>query len=1061
MANRLLLSKMWTRGREILARGDVEIDYEHADKIAATVYGTEAYTVELAREEQDDYCSCPYFPDHGYCKHIAAVILYYKAQGQTIDDVLLAATVAPDADAQLLPNDVPGASAGSRFVDNLGLSPVRYFHGLAPDTEHRPELELNLEIKEFAGDFGLVEMEFVAWLRVADASTHNFYLVRDITAFLDDYRTESRYYTSGKASFELSAAAFSPAERALLEILDNSDTVGIHEMTDDDSRYQRYVRLDFASFNRLVPLLPKLTQVVFRPVQDGSEYAAVHVAPFRPDAGLITATVTTDAAGYHLWVQNHVTNAVAGGRVLVNEDTCYLATIDEFDAYDRLLMRPNALTSAIVAGQALDFAPSEGQPLQQLLTYLQQICLVDVPTALQQVAMTPHFDLDRAGASITLALSYDYGGTMVADGGVDAPDVPRNFNQEVQAADYLASLGFTRGSSDWQQDFPDADALYHFFTRELPNLRANGTVTVAPALANMVQDGAALQTNVQVATGDGLLSVAFSFAGIDADEVDAMLKQLEGNQPYVQKADGTLYVVDDELKRVAAALTQIRRDGKLTHGQVHVPAARAFAVQSLLGDNAQFDAQFKQLAQDLAHPEQFPYAVKPVHAQLRPYQQAGVQWLEMLNSHGFGGILADEMGLGKTLQMLTFLNDHVDHEHVSLVVAPASLLYNWQAECAKFAPDIRVAVVDGTKEARREIIYDYDYDLLITSYNMALRDINEYYAREIQYLVLDEAQMVKNGSAKTNQSLRKLEPRATFALSGTPIENRAEELWSIFALVLPGLLPKKTVFKKMSAAEIALRVKPFILRREKKGVLQDLPPMVETNIENEMTKEQKTVYLAQLQQMRVQVQGISDAGLVKNKIAILAGLTRLRQVCDTPALFMDDYTGDSGKLEQLAELVQQAEDSGRHVLIFSQFTHMLTQIERRLHAMGLDSYMLRGSTKPKDRLAMVDAFNRGEKSFFLISLKAGGTGLNLTGADMVILVDLWWNPAVEDQAIARAHRIGQQNEVDVYRMITKGTIEEQIVKLQDKKRDFVNQVLIGTQDKGMLSNEDIREILGV
>ncbi|WP_225353621.1 SNF2 helicase associated domain-containing protein [Lacticaseibacillus sharpeae] len=507
----------------------------------------------MAREEQDDYCSCPYFPSHGYCKHIAAVILYYKAQGQTIDDVLMSATVVPTDDAELLAGDAQDTSAGSRFVDNLGLTPVRYFHGLDENADHGPELELNLEIKEFEGNFGLAEMEFVAWLRVADASVHKFYLVRDITAFLDDYRTESRYYTSGKANFDLSAAAFTPAERALLDLLDNSDTVGIHEMTDDDSRYQRYARLDFASFTRLLPLLPKLSKVVFRPVDESVEYDSVQVEPFQPDAGLVTATVTADDAGYHLWVHNHVTNAVPNGRVLVSKNICYTATIDQFDAYDRLLMRANVLTGAIDADQSLDFAAADVEPLQELLDYLRQIGTVEVPDALGQIAMTPHFDLQRQDRAITLDLSFDYGDTVVQDDAPVAADMPRNYAKEEQAADYLTSLGFTRGVQAWQKDFPDADALYHFFTRELPNLRANGAVTVAANLQDMVQEGAALQTDVQVAENDGLLSVSFSFAGIDADEVDSVLKQLDDNQPYVQKSDGTLYIVDDQLKKVASA----------------------------------------------------------------------------------------------------------------------------------------------------------------------------------------------------------------------------------------------------------------------------------------------------------------------------------------------------------------------------------------------------------------------------------------------------------------------------------------------------------------------------
>jgi superfamily II DNA or RNA helicase len=1057
MAERLMENAMWTRGRAILARGGVTIVDIKPYEIQASVDGTEQYTVILGMDAEDDECSCPYFPDHGYCKHIAAVVLYFKAQNQSIGDVLDAATAEEDAQYAAAH---PVASSGSQLVTELNLPDVEYFHGLTPSNSTGLTLEFNLEVQEFTEDYYNTLLHFVAWVRIADKAVGKFYAVRNIGDFLNAYRMEDDYQTSGKAHFVLNHSAFTAAERTLLEILDTSELVQIHELTNGDSRYLRYVRLVPGTIARLQSVLPEINHFNFQNYREDVTYHELTIAPYTPDNEFITFRVKPKTLGYEFDADAEI-EVVPDEQALIHGNQCALATVPQFDAISRLLLLPNPLTDAHDRGELLEFHASDVNQLRQLLKYCAQIAVIDAPDNLLDIPMTPHFDLTRAGNAADLRLSFEYGDRIIAQDSVFDTKMPRNHAKEEQADAYLYSLGFTSTEAGYHKDFTDAAELYRFFTRELPNMRANGEVTLDPALAALMQDGTALGANVAVDAKDGLLSVAFSFKGIDASDVDAVLAQLDQKQPYVQKADGTLYVVDDELRKVASALQRLRQDGEVKNGRVHVPAAHAFALQSMLGDTAEFDAKFKQLAQDLAHPEQFPFTPQTVNATLRPYQILGVQWLEMLNSHGFGGILADEMGLGKTLQMLTFLNDHLDHQHVSLVVAPASLLYNWQAECQKFAPNVRVAVVDGTKAERQKTIFDYDNDLLITSYNTAHRDIDDYLARDIQYLILDEAQVVKNGSAKTNQSLRKLTPQATFALSGTPIENRAEELWSIFALVLPGLLPKKSVFKKMSAQEIAMRVKPFIMRREKRQVLKDLPPMVETNLTNEMTKEQKTVYLAQLRQMQVQVRGLSDTGLVKNKIAILAGLTRIRQVCDTPALYLDNYHGTSGKLEQLDDLIQQAQDSGRHVLIFSQFTHMLDQIDGRLAEAGLDRFVLKGETRPKDRLQMVDAFNRGEKNFFLISLKAGGTGLNLTGADMVILVDLWWNPAVEDQAIARAHRIGQEHEVDVYRLVTKGTIEEKIVQLQAQKRDFVDQVLSGTQNKAMLTNEDLRMILGV
>lgn len=301
----------------------------------------------------------------------------------------------------------------------------------------------------------------------------------------------------------------------------------------------------------------------------------------------------------------------------------------------------------------------------------------------------------------------------------------------------------------------------------------------------------------------------------------------------------------------------------------------------------------------------------------------------------------------------------------------------------------------------------------------------------------------------------------TFALSGTPIENHLGEIWSIFQIVLPGLLPGKKEFLKMPAEQVARYIKPFVMRRKKEDVLQELPDLIEVPYRNELADSQKTIYLAQLKQMQERVLASTDEELNRSKMEILSGLMRLRQICDTPALFMDDYQGESGKLESLVQLLEQIQSGEHRVLIFSQFRGMLDIIESKLESMGMSSFKITGSTPAKERQSMTTAFNQGEKEAFLISLKAGGVGLNLTGADTVILVDLWWNPAVEAQAIGRAHRMGQERNVEVYRLITRGTIEEKIQELQENKKNLISTVLDGTESRSSLSVDEIREILGI
>lgn len=1052
MSDRKMPSVMWSRGKAIVAAHKVEIIAIDPDLkvIEARVYGTHAYDVIVGIRASQDSCSCPFFPDHGYCKHIAAVELYFKAQDQTIEAALAANTNLPQHG---------DASQGARFVAGLDLPEQQYFHGLTNNTKGQLLLEATLEIHPYVASDWTKKARIFIKLRLANASDGHFLAVRDMQEFLTAYHNHDRLALAGhKHVFSLSPRVFGEPERQLIALLSNTQPVEQVRLSGSASVYRRMAILNPGDFARVVKPMSQMAHVGFANVQDQINYDHLNVVAFEPTAALFVGAVVKTDTGYQFDLHENFDAVVDSDELLIRGGDFYQATTAQFDLIQHVL------NEFFVARDALHlaFGFDERESLRQLIAYLQPIAQLEVPELIQAPMMTPKFVLGKQKQRLILHLAFDYGDQVLTPTEVVKRDAAlRNLTQERQAQAYLEALGFAVGDDGWHKDFHDPDVLYRFFVQELPNLRQNGTVTLDDDLAALWQDSQTLAPKVAVKAADGLLAINFSMNGVSASQVDAMLAQLDVDRPYLQRADGALIPIDDQLRRVSQALAKLRDQAKFSQGQLQVPAAQALAVRSALGQDAEFDAKFDAIANDLAHPEQFKvFGQRPVNADMRPYQQRGVQWLEMLNSHGFGGILADEMGLGKTLQMISFLNNHQDTTHTSLVVAPASLLYNWKAECEKFAPDLHVVVVDGNKTERKATIAA-PADIWITSYNSVRNDIAQYANASLGYLVLDEAQFVKNGASKTNQALRKLHPINTFALSGTPIENRTDEIWAIFALVMPGLLPGLKAFKRLSPETVATRVAPFILRRDKQSVLPDLPPRVESNLTNEMTKAQKAVYLAQLQQMQVQVRGLDAKSLVKNKLAILAGLTRLRQLCDTPALYLPEYQGGSGKLEQLADLLQEAVANGRHVLVFSQFTGMLDQIATVLDEAELGYFTLRGSTPPQKRLGMVDRFNAGEVPIFLISLKAGGTGLNLTGADLVILVDLWWNPAVEDQAIARAHRLGQAHEVDVYRLITKGTIEEQIAKLQAKKRDLVDVVMAGAQNKAALTDDEIRTILGI
>ncbi|CMZ34560.1 DEAD/DEAH box helicase [Streptococcus pneumoniae] len=557
------------------------------------------------------------------------------------------------------------------------------------------------------------------------------------------------------------------------------------------------------------------------------------------------------------------------------------------------------------------------------------------------------------------------------------------------------------------------------------------------------------------------LEIQFDFQDIAQEEIDQAMQALVANQDFYIDSSNQVYFFDEETKKIRQNLQELGQF-ELKDGTLQARKSLAYSLAHLFEgrDRVSFSQEFQNLAQDLTHPEDFPRQATQVQADLRDYQEKGIGWLQMLHHYGFGGILADDMGLGKTLQTIAFLTSQVTKESRVLILAPSGLIYNWADEFQKFAPQLDVAVVHGLKASREEILAE-SHQIYVTSYATFRQDSEFYQGMAFDFLFLDEAQVMKNAQTKIAQTLRQFVVPSVFALSGTPIENHLGELWSIFQIVMPGLLPSKKEFMKLPAERVAQFIKPFVMRRKKEEVLTELPDLIEVVYKNELEDQQKAIYLAQLQQMRDHLAQVSEQEFQRSRVEILSGLMRLRQICDTPALFMEDYQGASGKLDSLRDLLVQVADGGHRVLIFSQFKGMLEKIEQELPDLGLTSFKITGSTPAKERQDMTKAFNQGERDAFLISLKAGGVGLNLTGADTVILVDLWWNPAVEAQAIGRAHRMGQEETVEVYRLVTKGTIEEKIQELQEQKKHLVSQVLDGTESRGSLTLAEIREILGI
>ncbi|MBR0306053.1 MAG: DEAD/DEAH box helicase family protein, partial [Lachnospiraceae bacterium] len=491
------------------------------------------------------------------------------------------------------------------------------------------------------------------------------------------------------------------------------------------------------------------------------------------------------------------------------------------------------------------------------------------------------------------------------------------------------------------------------------------------------------------------------------------------------------------------------------------------------------DQLFKAVVRGMKDVEDSAYEI-PEHlvSVLRSYQKVGYRWLKSLDAYGFGGILADEMGLGKTIQIIALLLDEKKRSGgVSLIVCPASLVYNWENEIHTFAPELTVQTMAGNQAEREEMLKRLQnenfagVDVIITSYDLLKRDLGYYLEHPFRFQIIDEAQYIKNAVTQAAKAVKAIQAKTKFALTGTPIENHLGELWSIFDYLMPGFLFTSQKFKKMFETPIVrdgdqyalsmLRkmTGPFLMRRLKKDVLKELPEKLETVLYSGMEGEQKTLYQANAALLREQIlSGGGDFG--KDRMQILAELMKLRQICCDPSLCFAKYKGGSAKLETCMELLENGTEAGHKILLFSQFTSMLDIIAKRLDKEKIPYYMLTGSTSKKERMQMVTSFQKDDVKVFLISLKAGGTGLNLTAADIVIHYDPWWNVAAQNQATDRAHRIGQENQVTVFKLITKHTVEENILKLQEMKKDLADTVVTeGTGAFSGISKEDLLAML--
>lgn len=989
-------------------------------------------SLRYSLDDQAIFCSCDFFQKKKFCVHLAAGEAFLKNDEKGKELLLGLEQYATESQ-----ETKEKVSFGSLFLDQV-----------LPKIESK-EIRFGLSATGHVDDYS---GQFLWTLRIYRRPDERTYVVRDVVAFLQAIRKQS-HFAIGKSYYEpISYAAFDPESRALIRFLEgllSGDTVHDALFFPNGGRHL-YFPMSF--FEEAVQLLMDLPSFTLEVGMD--TYQEVFFQELQEDSGLFSFQVVEMKEFIELQVQVASYKMVEGRFLLVNGHFYQISPLQKI-----LIEAVQSLPLSSDQKRHVQFDLSDQTKLTYSLEQFRKIGEVKAPSNFYIHDFQPHFtfDLSEQG-EVLLEVAFVYEDCIVcSDQELKNLPYSSNFDKERLVFETILAAGFTNHFQTKRSPLLPKQ-IYPFFQQTLPLFEQLGEVDASEKLLDLYQ---VEKPKIDIQTSGRLLEIGFEFDSIDPSEVDQVMSALIEKNDYYISQTGKVLIFDEETKRISQTLLNLRAK-KTKTGQLQTNRIAAFQLSQLFetADNVRFSEEFRHLAHDLIHPEQFPLGKLQVTAKLRDYQELGVRWLSMLNHYGFGGILADDMGLGKTLQTIAFLSSVVTSDSKILILAPSSLIYNWKEEFEKFAPQMKVEVIYGLKASRDEIIAS-NPQVAITSYASFRQDVEQYEKNQYQYLILDEAQVMKNSQTKIAQYLRKFDVPHTFALSGTPIENHVEELWSIFQIVLPGLFPGKKEFKQLSPETISHYVKPFIMRRKKSEVLQELPDLIEMTYKNELADDQKTIYLAQLKQMQDRILSSSEEELNRSKMEILSGLMRLRQICDTPSLFLEDYDGESGKLDSLRELLEQIKDGNQRVLIFSQFRGMLDIIEKELDALKMTSFKITGSTPANERQDMTNAFNSGQGDAFLISLKAGGVGLNLTGADTVILVDLWWNPAVEDQAIGRAHRMGQDKNVEVYRMITRGTIEEKIQELQTSKRHLVSTILDGTETRSSLSIEEIREILGI
>lgn len=998
-------------------------------------------------------CNCPaHIKYNGACKHVIATLLFIANYMERSE------TKQPE-------------SAEEKNLYNI----IEYFNNqyktsLLGETFHA---ELTFH---FMGILKGKDSKLFLSLR---AGSSRMYKVQNIKKFLSSYSNNENIVLGKEFKFIAGESRFSKSSKPVIEYLEEiyeiQETMGKVYYNNLFNKAQMAI-----SKNMLFHLLRYMGNDEFQ-IELGDEvYQGVRFVKGNPPIGFRLES-DDDSILIDLMNGKPVKPLCEDGSLLLYDNVLYMPTKEFISNYlpffNSFRKNPQGLTfSGTLKDKFID----------HVLPRIHETMQIDVPESLKDKYITEDLQvkiyLDKYKKYIKATLKFQYGEYEINPLLNDLPSgiiLVRQKESEEECFDLLDSMHF-EPCKDFFLLKRDAE-IFEFLTQDMYGLNERYQVFHSDELKNFrVAGSGAIHTSINFNKSIKLLEVNVSYDVVPKDELKAFFEALKQKKKYHRLKDGSFVNLEgNDVDQMAQFLEQLDVEDKYIDedGNINLPAYQALYLDKIIDD---FDAieyeksnSYESLLEEIGQPKSVNVEVpETVHASLRPYQVVGYKWLYTLSQNKLGGILADDMGLGKTLQTITYIVSSLEQQPdgLFLVVAPTSLAFNWQEEFEKFAPHVRTVIVEGTPEERQaQIERAEDYQVIITSYPLIRRDVEHYLKYVFHTMFIDEAQFIKNPQSQNAKSVKQIRTSHKFALTGTPIENSLSELWSLFDFIMPNYLYHHSKFverfekpimkdgSKQVLEDLGKHIEPFILRRMKSEVLTELPDKIESKMMAEMTPEQEKVYQAYLQNIRQEITAeINKNGLEKSRMQILAALTRLRQICCHPATFIENYDGESGKLKLLSQIVNEILENGHRILIFSQFTSMLEIIEQELKKQEIEYFYLSGNTKIKERKDYVSRFNDGERSVFLISLKAGGTGLNLTGADVVIHYDPWWNPAVEEQATDRVYRIGQKKSVQVIRLLTKNTIEEKINKLQKCKKELSDSVI---QSKEVFINQLSREEL--